>query len=127
MLIRYFAAAAAAASVPEETVPRAAIEDDGATLGALLAHLGGAHPGPAPGPGEPARDRAGHGSGPAARSAVDAAGAGQGALRTASAPPSLSRVLSRSSFLVNGTSERSLDRVLAESDVVDVLPPFAGG
>lgn len=41
--------------------------------------------------------------------------------------PSLARVLGQSSFLINGKNERSRDRVLKESDMVDILPPFAGG
>lgn len=52
-----------------------------------------------------------------------------GALRTALAErhgDTLARVLQRCSVLVNG--ERSEDdAALAPGDVVDVLPPFAGG
>jgi molybdopterin converting factor small subunit len=36
-------------------------------------------------------------------------------------------VIARCSFLVNGVAETDLSRALAESDRVDVLPPFAGG
>lgn len=38
----------------------------------------------------------------------------------------LDRVLTRCSLLVNGVRGEA-DTVLAETDVVDVLPPFAGG
>ncbi|MDN5754496.1 MAG: MoaD/ThiS family protein [Arthrobacter sp.] len=44
----------------------------------------------------------------------------------ASGPP-LHRVLSRSSFLVNEIGARDESRPLADADVIDVLPPFAGG
>lgn len=36
-------------------------------------------------------------------------------------------VIGRSSFLVNGVTVYGRDRVLAEGDTLDVLPPFAGG
>ena len=42
------------------------------------------------------------------------------------APP-LARILSRSSFLLNEVAVRDHCRVLEADDVVDVLPPFAGG
>ncbi|ALO67579.1 hypothetical protein AS189_15125 [Arthrobacter alpinus] len=42
------------------------------------------------------------------------------------APP-LADILTRCSFLVNEVSTRDLARALTPSDVVDVLPPFAGG
>ena len=45
---------------------------------------------------------------------------------SASTPP-LSELLTRCSFLVNEVSQRDLDVALAPGDVVDVLPPFAGG
>jgi molybdopterin converting factor small subunit len=38
-----------------------------------------------------------------------------------------SPVLARCSFLVNGIATTSLTTVLVDGDVVDVLPPFAGG
>lgn len=44
----------------------------------------------------------------------------------AGAPP-LAEVLRRCSFLVNEVAVRDRARVLADGDVVDVLPPFAGG
>lgn len=41
--------------------------------------------------------------------------------------PPLQRVVSRSSFLVNETGARDHARRLADQDVIDILPPFAGG
>jgi molybdopterin converting factor small subunit len=41
--------------------------------------------------------------------------------------PPLHRILSRSSFLVNEVAVRDRATALSPGDVVDVLPPFAGG
>lgn len=41
--------------------------------------------------------------------------------------PPLERILSRSSFLLNEVAVRDHTTVLNPGDVVDVLPPFAGG
>lgn len=41
--------------------------------------------------------------------------------------PPLARILARSSFLLNEVAVRDRTVVLSDSDVVDVLPPFAGG
>jgi sulfur-carrier protein len=41
--------------------------------------------------------------------------------------PPLPRILSRSSFLLNEIAVRDHSVVLRADDVVDVLPPFAGG
>ncbi|MDP5227838.1 MULTISPECIES: MoaD/ThiS family protein [Arthrobacter] len=41
--------------------------------------------------------------------------------------PELARVLSRSSFLVNGVAAKDREKPLSPGDTVDVLPPFAGG
>jgi sulfur-carrier protein len=41
--------------------------------------------------------------------------------------PSLERVLTACSFLVDGTTTRDRALVLRDGAVVDVLPPFAGG
>ncbi len=41
--------------------------------------------------------------------------------------PPLARILARSSFLLNEVAVRNPAAVLAADDVVDVLPPFAGG
>jgi molybdopterin synthase sulfur carrier subunit len=48
------------------------------------------------------------------------------ALPPAGTPP-LQRILSRSSFLLNEVAVRDRATVLSPGDVVDVLPPFAGG
>jgi molybdopterin converting factor small subunit len=41
--------------------------------------------------------------------------------------PPLARILSRSSFLLNEVAVRNRSASLQPDDVVDVLPPFAGG
>jgi sulfur-carrier protein len=41
--------------------------------------------------------------------------------------PPLARIIARSSFLRNETAVRDRLSALAEDDIVDVLPPFAGG
>ncbi len=41
--------------------------------------------------------------------------------------PSMARVLDRSSFLLNEIAVRNRDTPLGGDDVLDVLPPFAGG
>lgn len=41
--------------------------------------------------------------------------------------PPLAPLLSRSSFLLNEVAVRELSVMLEPDDVVDVLPPFAGG
>jgi len=41
--------------------------------------------------------------------------------------PPLARILSRSSFLLNEVAVRNPSAALSPDDVVDVLPPFAGG
>lgn len=41
--------------------------------------------------------------------------------------PPLPRILSRSSFLLNEVAVRDRATVLTPGDVVDILPPFAGG
>ncbi|THJ68009.1 MoaD/ThiS family protein [Arthrobacter echini] len=41
--------------------------------------------------------------------------------------PDLGRVLNRSSFLLNEVALRNHATVLDEGDVLDILPPFAGG
>lgn len=88
MLIRYFAAASAAAGCAEERFDDVA----DATLGGLLQAAINRHPAEA-----------------------------------GSTAPSLERVISRSTFLVNEVSVRDQSRPLAADDVVDILPPFAGG
>ncbi len=41
--------------------------------------------------------------------------------------PSLGKVLDRSSFLLNEVALRDRGTVLGDDDVLDILPPFAGG
>ncbi|MFC3298787.1 MoaD/ThiS family protein [Arthrobacter agilis] len=41
--------------------------------------------------------------------------------------PSLGKVLDRSSFLLNEVALRDRATVLRPDDVLDILPPFAGG
>jgi molybdopterin synthase sulfur carrier subunit len=41
--------------------------------------------------------------------------------------PSMARVLDRSSFLLNEVALRSRTEPIRRGDVLDVLPPFAGG
>lgn len=53
---------------------------------------------------------------------VPAGGAG-----TPTTAPALADVLRRCSFLVNEVAAKDRSRGLADGDVVDVLPPFAGG
>ena len=88
MLIRYFAAARAAAGREEEKFDL----PDGSTV----AHL------------------------------LEAVLAVPRAEPPAGTPP-LPRLLSRSSFLLNEVAVRDQSTVLGADDVVDVLPPFAGG
>ena len=46
---------------------------------------------------------------------------------SATAGPELAKVLSASSFLVDGVSWRDRDAALPDGCTLDVLPPFAGG
>jgi molybdopterin synthase sulfur carrier subunit len=41
--------------------------------------------------------------------------------------PPLARIISRSSFLLNEVAVRDRSAIMGPDDVVDVLPPFAGG
>jgi len=88
MLVRYFAAARAAAGFEEEKFQL----PEGATVADLLAAI----------------------------AAVERAEPPAGT-------PPLPRLLSRSSFLLNEVAVRDQATVLGPDDVVDVLPPFAGG
>ncbi|GAA4360548.1 MoaD/ThiS family protein [Paeniglutamicibacter cryotolerans] len=103
MQIRYFAAAAAAAGRQEEELGLSTLGLEHPTLADVLVHLAEElHPE------TPAQPLA----------------PGSTLVRKA---PSLAGVLRRSSFLVNQVSEQDHSRVLHDSDVLDVLPPFAGG
>ena len=88
MLVRYFAAARAAAGFEEEKFQ---LPED-ATVADLLAAI----------------------------AAVERAEPPAGT-------PPLPRLLSRSSFLLNEVAVRDQATVLGPDDVVDELPPFAGG
>jgi molybdopterin synthase sulfur carrier subunit len=46
---------------------------------------------------------------------------------TAAAQPELAKVMSASSFLVDGVAWRDRDAALPDGCTLDVLPPFAGG
>ncbi|MEW1821499.1 MoaD/ThiS family protein [Arthrobacter sp. NPDC080031] len=41
--------------------------------------------------------------------------------------PTLAKILARSSFLRNEVALRDFDEPLGHADVIDILPPFAGG
>ncbi|ASN39978.1 molybdopterin synthase sulfur carrier subunit [Arthrobacter sp. 7749] len=97
MLIRYFAAAAQAAGTSEERLN--INEGTTTTLGDVLGILTAREPAAPP-----------ISDGPLLRKAT-----------------SLGTVLTRCSFLINGTSEQDHGRELAPGDILDVLPPFAGG
>ena len=45
----------------------------------------------------------------------------------AAGAPSMAKVLDRSSFLLNEVAMRDPATVLHDGDVLDILPPFAGG
>jgi molybdopterin synthase sulfur carrier subunit len=88
MLIRYFAAAKAAAGVEQETLDFF----DGAALTDVIHRLTELHPG----------TEVGH-------------------------TPALAKILARSSFLRNEVALRDFHEPLGRADVIDILPPFAGG
>lgn len=88
MLVRYFAAARAAAGVEEEVH----LLPEGTSLEALL----------------------------------EAALAVERPLPPEGTPP-LERIVARSSFLRNEVAVRDRSAPLGAEDVIDVLPPFAGG
>jgi molybdopterin synthase sulfur carrier subunit len=46
---------------------------------------------------------------------------------SAAGAPSFTRVIDRSSFLLNEVALRDRSTVLSDGDVLDILPPFAGG
>lgn len=100
--VRYFAAAKAAAGRDEERIDTAAFtpaDDDGVTPSAAPFTLGALLE---------------------TLQRLERPGATPDA-------PELSRVLSRSSFLINGVAAKDHARPLSPGDTVDVLPPFAGG
>jgi molybdopterin converting factor small subunit len=87
MLIRYFAAAQAAAGVDEERVSL----PDGSTLANVLQMLIREHP------------------------------------QSSGKIPALETVIACSSFLRNEIACRDHSVVLDNQDIIDILPPFAGG
>lgn len=91
MLIRYFAAARAAAGIDEEQVTLR----DGSTLDDVLQMLIRAHP---------------HAGG-----------------QFSDRVPALETVIARSSFLRNEVACKDPSVVLDDQDIIDILPPFAGG
>nr|WP_066215401.1 MoaD/ThiS family protein [Arthrobacter woluwensis] len=102
MTVRYFAAAKAAAGLDEERIDTAAFtptDDDGAAPSAAPFTLGALLE---------------------TLQRLERPGATPDA-------PELSRVLSRSSFLINGVAAKDHAKPLSAGDTVDVLPPFAGG
>ena len=50
-----------------------------------------------------------------------------GSRHAGTASPSMEQILSRSSFLLNEVALRDRTRTVTDQDVLDVLPPFAGG
>lgn len=101
MRIRYFAAAAAAAGTKEEQFDFSGLASptEQVTLGQVLEVL-------------------------AAREPIEEPVSSGVLVRRAT---SLATVLERCSFLVNGTNEQNLERMLNPNDELDILPPFAGG
>ncbi|TJY72194.1 MoaD/ThiS family protein [Arthrobacter sp. CAU 1506] len=123
MIIRYFGAAQAAAGVEEETLEL----PDGTTLEALLQVIVARHT-PESADRAESQERvlatAASGSGASAR--AGAAPSSAPAARHSSAP-SMESVLARSSFLRNEVAWKDRQAPLQATDVIDILPPFAGG
>jgi sulfur-carrier protein len=118
MIIRYFGAAQAAAGLEEETLEL----PDGTTLEALLREVVARH--------SPvqSQDRvlaaAASGGGAAARGAAPTAAS---VAPGRSSAPSMESVIARSSFLRNEVAWKDRQAPLKATDVIDILPPFAGG
>jgi sulfur-carrier protein len=109
--MRYWAAAKDAAGIAEETVTAD-------TLAGALAVIGSADR--SPGCADPAPDRADPVPGRSDRAPTGRAAGGT----------RLSKVLARSSFLIDGNpvGKRAAEAVeLTDGAVIEVLPPFAGG
>lgn len=123
--VRLFAAAAEAAGVEEVRVE---LPEEARTVGDVVDVLPGLLRGQAdvgsPGENLPAGSPALSGGGEHGGSAKENPGRGAAAPRGSS--PSLERVCLRSSFLLNERRARAETSVSA-GDVLDVLPPFAGG
>jgi len=120
MIVRYFGAAQAAAGLEEENLEL----PDGTTLETLLREVVARHS-PASQDQVASQERI-----------LAAAGSGGGAstLGTAatatparSSAPSMESVIARSSFLRNEVAWKDRQAPLQATDVIDILPPFAGG
>jgi molybdopterin converting factor small subunit len=119
MIVRYFGAAQAAAGLEEEILEL----PDGTTLETLLREVVARH--------SPANQdlasqervlaAAGSGSGTSAR------GTAATATPARSSAPSMESVIARSSFLRNEVAWKDRHAPLQATDVIDILPPFAGG
>jgi molybdopterin synthase sulfur carrier subunit len=115
MIIRYFGAAQAAAGIEEETLEL----PDGTTLEALLREVVARH--------RPAESQervlaaAASGAGAAGRGTAPTVAPGR------SSAPSMESVIARSSFLRNEVAWKDRQAPLKATDVIDILPPFAGG
>lgn len=121
MIIRYFGAAQAAAGLEEETLEL----PDGTTLEALLREVVARHS-----PVE-SQDRvlaaAASGGGAAAQVAQGAPPRAASVAPGRSSAPSMESVIARSSFLRNEVAWKDRQAPLKATDVIDILPPFAGG
>ncbi len=122
MIIRYFGAAQAAAGLEEETLEL----PDGTTLEELLREVVARHS-----PAE-SQDRvlaaAASGGGAPARGAAPTASPASSVVEPArSSAPSMESVIARSSFLRNEVAWKDRQAPLKAADVIDILPPFAGG
>jgi molybdopterin converting factor small subunit len=118
MIIRYFGAAQAAAGVEEEFLPL----PDGSTLETVLREVTARHSPAAAKERAAAKEPVPAGAGPSAGVARPVAAA-----PGRSSAPSMESVLARSSFLRNEVAWKDRQAPLAADDVIDILPPFAGG
>ncbi|MET1156451.1 MoaD/ThiS family protein [Arthrobacter sp.] len=118
MIIRYFGAAQAAAGLEEETLEL----PDGTTLEALLREVVARHST------VESRDRVLAAAGSAGATASRGAAPTASSVAPArSSAPSMESVIARSSFLRNEVAWKDRQAPLKATDVIDVLPPFAGG
>ena len=121
MIIRYFGAAQAAAGLEEETLEL----PDGTTLEELLREIVARH--------SPAESQervlaaAASGGGAPARGAAPTASTASAVAPARSSAPSMESVIARSSFLRNEVAWKDRQAPLKATDVIDILPPFAGG
>src|SRR5690554_6791574 len=115
MIIRYFGAAQAAAGIEEEILDL----PDGSSLETVLHEVVARHSQLA------STDRVLAGAGYGGRSRAEAAPAATAP--AGSSTPSMQSVLARSSFLRNEVALKDRQAPLKANDVIDILPPFAGG